>query len=60
MEAVIADLESDTTLEIASGVAQLNYKLDQVQSDLKYITTGGSRYIASADVSRSFTQPVNG
>jgi hypothetical protein len=35
IEAVIVDLDRDTTVEVASGVAQLNSMMGQVQGDLR-------------------------
>ena len=40
MEAVILDLDRDTTIEIASGVAQLNSVMEKVQGNLSNLRIG--------------------
>lgn len=40
MEAVLRDLEQDTTIEIASGVAQVNHSVEQMRIQLLTETTG--------------------
>ena len=60
LEAVIQDLDRDTMLEIAAGVSQLNYTVEQVRGDIAStkLGNGQSKFCLRLDIIKELPEYI--